>query len=549
MHSKYDGSERFEEFAALQFDLEGNDLLALLKYQKENLNKPLLNLKPSMKHRALKANKLIVDFMNLRSQYEIERHSEGEINESDIQVILSLVNLGCCNRSEDIELRDEIYCQLVKQTTSNSVRISCCRGVELFLSCLAGFPPSQLLTPYLHAHFHAGFVERAYASRQTAKLAENCIRALEKINEYGPRRQGITRNEIIAILSRNECLSIKIWLTNEISMDINIDSWTSMGDLKQLICEKVGIADSSILTIAAVLNSSNESERQEKKKILASSRGLMHSLFNQLFLEMEEQSSNQQDVRSRWHSICGGINNIENSCKTIFALNSFIKLDLERGVNSPDLYTTSLSCLTNDDFYTENAFQSSVLKTGFFCLPLLCPQSVGNGVSAIDFSNIDLKLKLRIWIFPDVSDESGMSPTRSTVTFALPQDEAVEINSSIDTSSQKLFMKDLFRSDFYTKKTETKDNNLEGINSDLWPNDDFMRNILYNQLLRDVVDGSLMCSDDIESLYLAALALGEQNQVYNVICRSLICTRISLQFFLVFSVSLLLISIIFMSIL
>jgi hypothetical protein len=158
----------------------------------------------------------------------------------------------------------------------------------------------------------------------------------------------------------------------------------------------------------------------------------------------------------------------------------------------------------------------------------LCPQSVGNGISAIDFSNIDLKLKLRIWIFPDVSDESGMSPTRSAISFALSQDEDVETNSSIDTSSQKLFMKDLFKSDIYAKKTETIDNSSERINSDHWPYDDFMRNILYNQLLSDVVDGSLMCSDDIESLYLAALALGEQNQVSNALCRSLICKRILL---------------------
>jgi hypothetical protein len=526
MHPKYDRCERFEEFAALQFDLEGNALNTLLKYQKEYLKKPLLLMKPSMKYRALKANKLIVDFMKLSSQEEIERHSEGEINESDIQRILSLVNLGCCDWPENLELRDEIYCQLVKQTTSNPIKNSCCRGIELFLSCLAGFPPSRLLTPYLCAHFNAGFVERAYVSRQTLKLFKNCIRALEKINKYGPRKQGITRNEIIAILSRKECLSIKIFI-NEISMDINIDSWTSMGDLKYTICEKVGVGniDTSTLTISAVLNRSHQSKRQERKLMLAATKCIMHALYDILFLEMKCQPSSQQDAKPRWNPLCGRMEDINAMCKTMSVLNLFLKVDLERGVKSPDFYSTSHSCLTNEDFYSENVLNSSALNAGLFCLPLLCPQSFGNSATAIDFSSIDLKLKLRIRIFPDLSNESGMSLTRSAVSFALPEEEDVEKSSSIDV-----------KSDSYAKKMKRIDNSLEGIfiDSDHWPHDDFMRNILYNQLVSDIIDGSLVCSDDTEILCLAALALGEQDQVCNIFCSSSI---INLIYHIIYNIS------------
>lgn len=499
MDLQYNGCGRFEEFAALEFNLEGNDLVTLLKYEGKYLKKPLLNLKPSIKHKALIANKLIVDFMILASKEELERHSEGMISELDIQQVSCLVGLGCCNRSEDRELRDEIYCQIVKQTTSNLSSSSCCRGFLLFLSCLAAFPPSQLLTPFLYAHFHTGFLATAHMSRQIMNLAHNCIRALEKIKEYGPRRQGITRNEIIAIMSRDECLSIKVWVLKDFATEIKIDSWTTMEDLKYAVCDRAGIVDTSTLTISAVITSKNESKMESKKSLIASSKCIMHALFDLLFAEM--QDSSQHAVQSKWLLPCGKMEDIDAASKAVLVLNSFLKVDRATGVDSPDLFTTSHSCLTNDDFYSEKVLESSGPITRFFCLPFLCPQSVKNDTTLMDISSIDLKLKLRIWVFCD--DDFEMSPARSAVS----ENEDRLNNLTVTIESQRTAMRELIRPLSCSKDSVRIDNNFERDISDA------MRNILYNQLVNDLVDGSLMCSHDIETLHLAALALGELNQV------------------------------------
>ena len=50
------------------------------------------------------------------------------------------------------ELRDEIYCQLIKQTTNNPNPESLKRGWQLFGICSGAFPPSKEFEPFLLTH-------------------------------------------------------------------------------------------------------------------------------------------------------------------------------------------------------------------------------------------------------------------------------------------------------------------------------------------------------------------------------------------------------------
>ena len=46
-------------------------------------------------------------------------------------------------------LRDEIYCQLIKQTTNNPAGESIVLGFKLMYLCMATFPPSKELARYI----------------------------------------------------------------------------------------------------------------------------------------------------------------------------------------------------------------------------------------------------------------------------------------------------------------------------------------------------------------------------------------------------------------
>lgn len=49
-------------------------------------------------------------------------------------------------------LRDELYIQLCRQTTSNDKTESLRRGWEVFSVCLAFFPPSRMFANYLEGY-------------------------------------------------------------------------------------------------------------------------------------------------------------------------------------------------------------------------------------------------------------------------------------------------------------------------------------------------------------------------------------------------------------
>lgn len=95
-------------------------------------------------------------------------------------------------------LRDEVYCQLMKQTTNNKSPNpdSCQRGWRLFSIVAAYFTCSEGLRPYLNKYLETAAYDKRRAYHGTATV---CLQNLRKTVKYGGRKNVPSVEEIMAI--------------------------------------------------------------------------------------------------------------------------------------------------------------------------------------------------------------------------------------------------------------------------------------------------------------------------------------------------------------
>lgn len=118
------------------------------------------------------------------------------------------------------QLRDELYLQIIKQTTSNANRASCLLGWQLMALCLSFFPPTQKLYPFLSEYIAAHVEAESDAdtdvdssSDMLGKLARTCMRRLERIHVTGAKK-GLKAPSIEEIvLSRSTILQASLFGT------------------------------------------------------------------------------------------------------------------------------------------------------------------------------------------------------------------------------------------------------------------------------------------------------------------------------------------------
>ncbi|KAG6861674.1 hypothetical protein C0995_013243 [Termitomyces sp. Mi166 len=171
----------------------------MMAWQKAPLSSPLLSLNRSLAKDAVKIFRVIQHLMGDR---ERER---GPGHRSPPEQTLSLQNAGNASSislpanslslleeerwllGEGLvhgELRDEIYCQLMKQLTGNPTTESVFKGWQLLCVALVTFPPSKNFETYLssflqqHTTQHEGRVD---------VMAKYCLRRLAYISKKGPR--------------------------------------------------------------------------------------------------------------------------------------------------------------------------------------------------------------------------------------------------------------------------------------------------------------------------------------------------------------------------
>merc|ERR1711871_1333572 len=96
---------------------------------------------------------------------------------------------------ENHGIRDEIYCQIVKQLIDNPQRSSVSRGWNLMALCLQTFPPSDQFENYLELFLRENHQDRS-------------VRKLHKIVFGGAREEPIAVGDIEAVQHRGSRFSV-----------------------------------------------------------------------------------------------------------------------------------------------------------------------------------------------------------------------------------------------------------------------------------------------------------------------------------------------------
>ncbi|XP_040911103.1 unconventional myosin-VIIa-like [Toxotes jaculatrix] len=119
-------------------------------------------------------------------------------------------------------LQDEIYCQIMRQMTTNNNRLSMERGWQLMWLCSGLFPPSQNLM----AH-----TQRFLESRPRDPLSAVCLQRLQEMCKKEPRKLPPHLVEVDAIQQNSTMIFHKVHFPNDKSDIYEVTSTTTIKDL------------------------------------------------------------------------------------------------------------------------------------------------------------------------------------------------------------------------------------------------------------------------------------------------------------------------------
>ncbi|CDO72777.1 hypothetical protein BN946_scf184994.g30 [Trametes cinnabarina] len=175
----------------------------IMTWQKTLINTPLLNLNRSLNKEAVKTFKVIQRLMG-------DREREGRavyvsspakpFNGSSTSLPSGMTNAMLEEErwllSEGLshgELRDEIYCQVIKQLNGNPSKESTFKGWQLLCVLLVTFPPSKDFEAYLRSYIQQATHQQ---EGRIDIMAKYCLRRLAYISKKGPRGKPPTVAEI-----------------------------------------------------------------------------------------------------------------------------------------------------------------------------------------------------------------------------------------------------------------------------------------------------------------------------------------------------------------
>ncbi|XP_070775715.1 unconventional myosin-VIIb-like [Enoplosus armatus] len=119
-------------------------------------------------------------------------------------------------------LQDEIYCQIMRQMTSNNNRLSMELGWQLMWLCSGLFPPSHNLMRH---------TERFLKSRPRDQLAAGCLQRLRGMLSKEPRKLPPHLVEVDAIQQNSTQIFHKVHFPNDTDDIFEVTSTTTIGDL------------------------------------------------------------------------------------------------------------------------------------------------------------------------------------------------------------------------------------------------------------------------------------------------------------------------------
>uniref|UniRef100_A0A3Q3GXR8 Unconventional myosin-VIIa-like n=1 Tax=Labrus bergylta TaxID=56723 RepID=A0A3Q3GXR8_9LABR len=133
-------------------------------------------------------------------------------------------------------LRDEIYCQIMKQMTINNNRFSIEQGWQLMWLCCGLFPPTQSLLKH---------TQRFLESRRREPLASDCLQRLQSSLRKLPPHQV----EVDAIQQNSTQIFHKIHFPNDTEEIFEVATSTRIRDLIQNISKQLKLASADGFSI------------------------------------------------------------------------------------------------------------------------------------------------------------------------------------------------------------------------------------------------------------------------------------------------------------
>ncbi|GBM19264.1 Unconventional myosin-XV [Araneus ventricosus] len=204
-------------------DWTWKELADMVKYTKSPLMASLLKFEaPELNKLALEC---FIAIMRYMGDYPMTK------NQTEVDCVYTI--LVTCHKYP--QLRDEVYCQLMKQTTNNKSPKpdSCQRGWRLFSIVVAYFECSDALKPYLFKYLETAAYDKRRAYHGTAMV---CLQNLRKTFKYGGRKNVPSIEEISAISAGRNSKRQIYRLPGGTERVINTKSTTVVQDIIEEIC-------------------------------------------------------------------------------------------------------------------------------------------------------------------------------------------------------------------------------------------------------------------------------------------------------------------------
>ena len=178
---------------------------------------------------------------------------EGELNKGAVEIFMmmmsymgdypgratpaQLVGHIVSNVLRKEPLRDEVYCQLLKQLTGNksSKKDGAKRGWDLMAIFSCSFPPSDTLQPYL---LNALQQVTDLKTHEFSSNASECIRHIYKVTRQGARKM-IPPPAEIASIETNTPMSMRVHFPGDVSRMVMIEPGTTAEEVMQKASAKI----------------------------------------------------------------------------------------------------------------------------------------------------------------------------------------------------------------------------------------------------------------------------------------------------------------------
>ncbi|KAM4691202.1 myosin XVB [Rhinophrynus dorsalis] len=219
---------------------EGKKAVELVQYTKVPIQESLIHYADKELNEQATQN-----FMTLMRFMGDQQYREKD----DVACVYEILQL--CREKQ--ALRDEIYCQVLKQITENPKHESCNRGWRI-LSLLTGFYiPSPTLLPYV-----TKYLQDCVGDYQ--EISRTCQEHLRHTVLYHGRRHLPVQREMEALLSGRVTRRLVVMLPGGVEYTTKIKTFTVAADLVPEICEQLNVSDPEEVEEFAIFANKSQGE-------------------------------------------------------------------------------------------------------------------------------------------------------------------------------------------------------------------------------------------------------------------------------------------------